>query len=184
MLSLADTPPETNAPNLLNPRIGWIVALVKTNHEKDTARKLDASDCTYYLPYEKTKTKSRNTVLKPKFSGYIFVGQHFGGRYPLVKAPNMADAIAAVRSTRNVLSIMPVIDQFRMRLEIYMMSGRDVLPAHTFTKGQRVAFTDETELNGVVGVVDGTNDSRVIVNFECMGMPISLKVEPNEIRMV
>lgn len=172
MLSKTEIPPETNCPDLLAPELVWYVAYTKWNQEKEVARTIG---CFYFLPYEASRSKSRNLVLKPLFPQYIFVGAE----------GNLAASFAAF-ATDEVQSVLsPMQHEIRKDLQFLAAGTPETRhirrePPVRLREGQRVRFRQGHPYAGTVGVVS-VRERRVYVELLSLGQLISVETDPENL---
>lgn len=187
MLSLADTPPETNAV-LGDSEIGWLAAAVIPGKEKDAARRMMAcgSRLFFFLPYQAYVTESRNTVYKPLFPGYIFVGQRIPAYvrrkklHDFIPAMDLPQASSLAFGTKRVSALLAPPSQSQLRETLVRLAETDPLIREIREdfpqKGERVRFKDEHPLRGMEGIAD-EGYRRVWIRVEVFGRVTPIQVD-------
>lgn len=189
-LALADCPPETNVSDFLSEPIAWIIAHV--SHPKEFVSRLP-DETPYALPYLLKTNENRQQTYLPLFPQYAFVGERRGMFPSKMKMPTCPRANQAARSTKRLLSILPVGDQLRLRAQLALFCTGDPEDRKTriepiqLEAGKPVAFTKDSGYWGLTGLIKEwkTNQDgriRVFVTACTLGRVVSVETSPDKIK--
>lgn len=159
----------------------WLVAHVRSRHEKALAIDCEAMGIGYYLPLcvkrvrRRDTNKLRKSVL-PLFPGYV----------PFV---NEGDSRIRILETGRVAGILEIADQKRFIQDLEQIrrvveAGISVDGVEEFATGQTVRIT-RGPLEGLKGVVrELQSTSRILLNVDAFKMAVAVELDTGDIEAI
>lgn len=141
----------------------WLAVNTQPHRESLAMENLKRQDYLSYCPMVR-KRMVRREVLRPMFSGYIFVGLDPSQRW---------HPVHSTLGVRRILSFggapSLVADEFIQALKAREIDGAVIRPANPYEIGQKVRVT-AGPFDGIIASIVGMNEAdRIVVLFELLG---------------
>lgn len=160
----------------------WYALQLRSNRERTTASFLADRCVEFFLPTYRIlskRTDRRVTVIKPLFTGYVFVKVDYRGseRIQALKAPG------AVRLVGFGNDPSPIDEEIIESLKILVGSNEDLVRPHPLVKvGSRVQVTDGP-FAGAAGTLSETEDkkAKLVVEIDFLGRAVSVPISRDQV---
>jgi transcription antitermination factor NusG len=162
----------------------WYAVHVRSNQEKGTAAFLEDRRVEHFLPTYRTRSarKDRNvTLLKPLFSGYIFVRIDHASeeRLQVLQAPGCVRIVSFGKTPSTVPD--EIIDSIRI-----LTSDKDIVRPHPLIRVGRPVEVIDGPFTGAFGILSETTGKKpkLVVELEFLGRAVAVPISVDEVRAV